>query len=463
MSSDYELQVLKVAIQQYFDKFSPASLAELQQLEENRDLTVWKVATWIYQQSGHPADFSRVRDIIQARIPSLKSRLLAEQKRREEAEARRLLEQQRQAEAKAEAQRILAQKQREEAEKAHRLLEQKRQEELEAQRILEEKQREEAEKAQRLLEQKHQEELEVQRLLEPRRKEKAEAQRLLEEKRLQEEERQRLLIKQRQEEEEAEARRILEEKQREEAEIKIKIASLLDQFQGNEKKATVFFKVRKIVAENLGIDDEDINTLLEIEDDECLDTVETLMAVEEEFELEIPDEAADQKLGYCWRLRFSFANLLNLVYEQLGDEYFQYEEAEKPGVVLDEKQQQEADLRAKKISLLEQLEGNQKKFDLFLELQQIIGEEGSIEQEDIQLNAHLSHDLGFDDEGASRLIVTIEELFKVEVFSDDLKQLGIYWAYGWTFSSEPRDNNYKRGKLCLVRELLDWLYSRVEH
>uniref|UniRef100_A0ACD5H1Z7 Phosphopantetheine-binding protein n=1 Tax=Desertifilum tharense IPPAS B-1220 TaxID=1781255 RepID=A0ACD5H1Z7_9CYAN len=425
--------MLKVAIQHYFNKFSPASLAELQQLEENCDLTVWKVATWIYQESGHPADFSRVRDIIQARIPNIKSRLLAEQKRKEEAEARRRLEQQRQAEAKAEAQRILEQKQREEAEKAHRLLEQKRQEELEAQRILE-----------------------------PKRKEKAEAQRLLEEKRLQEEERQRLLIKQRQEEEEAEARRILEEKQRKEAEIKVRVAPLLDQFQGNEKKATVFFKVRQIVAKYLDLDDEDINTSFEIEDNEGLDTVYIFEDVEEEFELEIPDEEVDQKLGRYWQLGFSFDNLLNLVYEQLGDEYFQYEEAEKPGVVLDEKQQQEAEFRAKKISLLEQLEGNQKKFDLFLELQQIIGEEGGIEQEDIQLNAHLSHDLGFDDEGASRLIVTIEELFKVEVFSDDLKQLGIYWARGWTFSSEPSDNNDHQGELCLVRELLDWLYSRVE-
>lgn len=432
MSDDYKLQVLKVAIQHYFDELSPSSLAELQQLEQNCDLTVWKVATWIYQESGHQVDFSLVRDIIQAQIPSLKSRLLAEQKRREEVEARRLLEQQRQAEAKAEVQRFLEEKQREEAEKAHRLLEQKRQEELEVQRILEQK-----------------------------RQEKAEAQRLLEEKRREEEEHQRILEQKRQEEEEAKTRRILEEKQRKEAEIKVKVAPLLDQFQGNEKKAIVFFKIRQIVAEWLEIDDEDINTWDIIEDErESLRTIDILMEVEEEFEIKIPEEEADQQLGYGWRFKYLLDNLLNLVYEKLGVEEFHNEEEEKACFVLDDKQREEAELRAKRISLLEQLEGDEKKFDLFLELRQIISEEGGIEQEDIHLNSHLSHNLGFDDLDAIELIMEIEELFKVEISSDDLKQLGIYWAYGWTFSSEPRDN-YHQGKLCLVCELLEWLYSKL--
>ena len=54
-------------------------------------------------------------------------------------------------------------------------------------------------------------------------------------------------------------------------------------------------RVRKIVAEQLGANDADIKNESSFVDDlgaDSLDTVELVMALEEEFECEIPDEEA---------------------------------------------------------------------------------------------------------------------------------------------------------------------------
>ena len=56
-------------------------------------------------------------------------------------------------------------------------------------------------------------------------------------------------------------------------------------------------RVRKIVAEQLGANDADIKTESSFVDDlgaDSLDTVELVMALEEEFECEIPDEEAEK-------------------------------------------------------------------------------------------------------------------------------------------------------------------------
>lgn len=59
----------------------------------------------------------------------------------------------------------------------------------------------------------------------------------------------------------------------------------------------VFEKVRNILAEQLGADAEDIsldtNIMKDLEAD-SLDVVEIIMAIEDEFEIEIPDEDAEQ-------------------------------------------------------------------------------------------------------------------------------------------------------------------------
>ena len=56
-------------------------------------------------------------------------------------------------------------------------------------------------------------------------------------------------------------------------------------------------RVRKIVAEQLGVKEADIKTESSFVDDlgaDSLDTVELVMALEEEFECEIPDEEAEK-------------------------------------------------------------------------------------------------------------------------------------------------------------------------
>ncbi len=56
-------------------------------------------------------------------------------------------------------------------------------------------------------------------------------------------------------------------------------------------------RVRKIVAEQLGVKLEDVKNESSFVDDlgaDSLDTVELVMALEEEFETEIPDEEAEK-------------------------------------------------------------------------------------------------------------------------------------------------------------------------
>ena len=56
-------------------------------------------------------------------------------------------------------------------------------------------------------------------------------------------------------------------------------------------------RVKKIVAEQLGVNEADVNSTASFVDDlgaDSLDTVELVMALEEEFETEIPDEDAEK-------------------------------------------------------------------------------------------------------------------------------------------------------------------------
>ena len=56
-------------------------------------------------------------------------------------------------------------------------------------------------------------------------------------------------------------------------------------------------KVKSIVAEQLGVKEEEVTTEASFVDDlgaDSLDTVELVMALEEEFETEIPDEDAEK-------------------------------------------------------------------------------------------------------------------------------------------------------------------------
>ena len=55
-------------------------------------------------------------------------------------------------------------------------------------------------------------------------------------------------------------------------------------------------RVQRIVCEQLGVSEEEVTTTASFIDDlgaDSLDTVELVMAFEEEFEIEIPDEEAE--------------------------------------------------------------------------------------------------------------------------------------------------------------------------
>ncbi|MBA4697025.1 MAG: acyl carrier protein [Legionella sp.] len=61
--------------------------------------------------------------------------------------------------------------------------------------------------------------------------------------------------------------------------------------------STVEERVRKIVIEQLGVKEEELKNDASFVDDlgaDSLDTVELVMALEEEFETEIPDEQAEK-------------------------------------------------------------------------------------------------------------------------------------------------------------------------
>ncbi|HEU5281916.1 MAG TPA: acyl carrier protein [Gammaproteobacteria bacterium] len=63
------------------------------------------------------------------------------------------------------------------------------------------------------------------------------------------------------------------------------------------KSSEIEVRVKKIVGEQLGVKEEEITTDASFVDDlgaDSLDTVELVMALEEEFETEIPDEDAEK-------------------------------------------------------------------------------------------------------------------------------------------------------------------------
>lgn len=58
-------------------------------------------------------------------------------------------------------------------------------------------------------------------------------------------------------------------------------------------------RVKKIIIEQLGVKEEEVKAEASFVDDlgaDSLDTVELVMALEEEFDTEIPDEEAEKKL-----------------------------------------------------------------------------------------------------------------------------------------------------------------------
>ena len=58
----------------------------------------------------------------------------------------------------------------------------------------------------------------------------------------------------------------------------------------------IFDKIKEIIVEQLGVNEEDVQLetrFIEDLDADSLDAVEVIMALEEEFDIEIPDEEAE--------------------------------------------------------------------------------------------------------------------------------------------------------------------------
>ena len=58
----------------------------------------------------------------------------------------------------------------------------------------------------------------------------------------------------------------------------------------------IFEKIREIIVEQLGVNEEDVKletSFIEDLEADSLDAVEVIMALEEEFDIEIPDEEAE--------------------------------------------------------------------------------------------------------------------------------------------------------------------------
>jgi acyl carrier protein len=65
----------------------------------------------------------------------------------------------------------------------------------------------------------------------------------------------------------------------------------------SEKNKELIEKVKQIIAEQLGVEEAEVIPTSSFVDDlgaDSLDTVELVMALEENFDLEIPDEAAEK-------------------------------------------------------------------------------------------------------------------------------------------------------------------------
>jgi acyl carrier protein len=66
---------------------------------------------------------------------------------------------------------------------------------------------------------------------------------------------------------------------------------------GGEFMSDIAKRVKEIVAEQLGVEEAQVTTEASFMDDlgaDSLDTVELVMALEEEFDIEIPDEDAEK-------------------------------------------------------------------------------------------------------------------------------------------------------------------------
>ncbi|MFZ1025435.1 MAG: hypothetical protein WAN66_04375 [Limnoraphis robusta] len=276
---EYQLKILDMAANLCLDKIATPTDENLRFMESNVDKIVWDVATKIYQQSGFQADFTRVRDIVISRLEKMRHKVQLEAERKAAEQAKRLAERKAAEQAKREAE----------------LREQAERKAAEAKRLAERKAAEEAKRLAELREQAERKAEEAKRLAERKAAEQAKR--------------------------EAELREQAERKAAEEAKREAELreqAEFLKQFDGNKNKAEIFLQLRRVLAEESGVDEEDVNLDSHLVDDLALDDtwglqiLELFMAIGEEFEIEISDYEAE-KIGLTVR------ELLDYLYQKIND------------------------------------------------------------------------------------------------------------------------------------------------
>jgi len=108
-NEDYKLEILEYAINQSIDRLLPKSYEDaLSVIFYKSNEVVWRVATEIYTRSGYQIDFSLVKSLLNYRIKPLRIKIAEEEKIKAELEAQRRIKQ-------AEEEKIRREKETEEA------------------------------------------------------------------------------------------------------------------------------------------------------------------------------------------------------------------------------------------------------------------------------------------------------------------------------------------------------------
>lgn len=76
MNDDYELKILSSVICRYLNEREPVKEADLNLIEANLDDIVWEFAVRFYNESGHKAEFIKVRSVVDSWINSKKENLI---------------------------------------------------------------------------------------------------------------------------------------------------------------------------------------------------------------------------------------------------------------------------------------------------------------------------------------------------------------------------------------------------
>jgi hypothetical protein len=106
-NQNYKLDILEYAANQHLDKLLSCSDKDALNviLNQSKDL-IWKIATEIYNESGHKIDFAFIKNLLDQRSTLLKTRIGEEQRAKADLEARRLFKEAEKERLRAERERI---------------------------------------------------------------------------------------------------------------------------------------------------------------------------------------------------------------------------------------------------------------------------------------------------------------------------------------------------------------------